>query len=111
LVLFPDADDEKQRELLFVREPKPELEIWEGHKLTEEEARKISGIERIHWLPEFPRLFHRLMCECEHVFLNSNEHKRAVIEVETRERVSRTQCALSLHDYQRLARLMHRCAS
>ena len=23
------------------------------------------------------------MCECEHVYLNANEHKRAVIEVET----------------------------
>src|SRR6266536_3056737 len=70
LVLFPDADDEKHRELLFLREPTAELELWEGHKLTKEEARAISGIERIHWLSDFPRLFHRLMCECEHVYLN-----------------------------------------
>ena len=34
LLLYPDADDEKQREMLFLREPKPDLEIWEGHKLT-----------------------------------------------------------------------------
>jgi Xaa-Pro aminopeptidase len=110
LLLYPDADDEKQREILFLREPVPEAELWEGHKLTKEEARRLTGIQRIHWLSEFPRLFHRLMCECEHVYLNSNEHKRAVIEVETREArfVADTMRRYPLHDYQRLARLMHR---
>ena len=109
LLLYPDADDEKQRELLFLRETSEDLAIWEGHKLTKEEARKVSGIQNIHWLQDFPRLFHRLMCECEHVYLNSNEHKRAVIAVETREArfVSETIRRYPLHDYQRLARLMH----
>src|SRR5271154_4750474 len=78
LLLYPEADDEKQRELLFLREGNPENERWEGHKLTKEEARAKTGIRHIHWLPEFFRMFHRLMCESEHVFLNSNEHKRAV---------------------------------
>jgi Xaa-Pro aminopeptidase len=109
LVLYPQADDEKHRELLFLREANPEMERWEGHKVTKEEARKISGIKHVHWLSEFPRLFHRLMCECEHVHLNTNEHKRAVIEVETREArfVADTLRRYPLHDYQRLARLMH----
>src|SRR5437588_3103937 len=83
LLLFPDADDEKQREILFLRQPTPEMETWEGHKLTVEEARTRTGIENVHWLSEFPALFHRLMCECERVYLNSNEHKRAVIEVQS----------------------------
>jgi Xaa-Pro aminopeptidase len=110
LVLYPQADDEKHRELLFLREAHPELERWEGHKLTKEEAQKISGIKHIHWLWEFPRLFHRLMGECEHAYLNTNEHKRAVIEVETREArfVADTLRRYPLHDFQRLARLMHR---
>lgn len=110
LLLYPDADDEKHREILFLREPTPKLEIWEGHKLTKEEARKSSGIRRIEWLSEFPALFHRLMCECEHAYLNTNEHKRAVVEVETRDArfVAETLRKYPLHDYQRLARLMHR---
>ncbi len=109
LLLFPDADDEKQRELLFLRETNEELAIWEGHKLTKDEARKVTGIKHVHWLHEFPRLFHRLMCEAEHVYLNTNEHKRAVVEVETRESrfVADTLRRYPLHDYQRLARLMH----
>ena len=109
LLLYPDAHDEKQRELLFIRDLHPDLETWEGHKLTKAEARAISGVERVHWLSEFPRLFHRLMCECGHVHLNTNEHKRAVIEVETRESrfVADVVRRYPLHNYHRLARLMH----
>ncbi len=113
LLLFPEAEDEKCRELVFLREPTTENELWEGHKLTKEEAHTISGIERVHWLGEFPRLFHRLLCECEHVYLNSNEHNRAVIEVETRDArfIRDCQGRYPLHDYQRLARLMRQLRS
>jgi Xaa-Pro aminopeptidase len=109
LLLYPDAHEENMREILFVRETNDLLATWEGHKLTKEEARQISGIKRVEWLSEFRPLFHRLMCECEHVYLNSNEHKRAVITVETRDArfVRDTQRRYPLHNYQRLARLMH----
>src|SRR5258708_2747526 len=53
LLVYPDAHEEKMREILFVRESNPLLETWEGHKLTKDEARKISGIERVEWLSEF----------------------------------------------------------
>src|SRR5881296_57896 len=110
LLLYPDADEEKHRELLFLRESSAEIELWEGHKLTRDEARAVSGIRSVHWLSEFPRLFHRLMCECGPVFLNNNEHKRAVIEVQSREArfVAETMKRYPLHDYRRLAPLMHR---
>src|ERR1041385_5932747 len=80
LLIYPDADDERHRELLFLREAKPELETWEGHKLTKEEAKKLTGIQRVHWLADFPRLLQRVMCQAENIFLNSNEHPRAVVE-------------------------------
>lgn len=110
LLLYPDAHEEKHREILFLREPSEAAETWEGHKLTKEEARKISGVTNVEWLSEFRPLFHRLMCECEHVYLNSNEHKRAHVIVETRDArfVREVQAQYPLHDYRRLARLMHR---
>lgn len=110
LLLYPDADDVKMREILFLREPNEQLATWEGHKLTKEEARSRTGIRRIEWNSQFPSLFHRLMCECEFVYLNSNEHKRAGIDVETRDnRFAReTQNRYPLHNYQRLAPLLHR---
>lgn len=109
LLLYPDADDEKLREVLFLREPNELLTIWQGHKLSRDEARALTGIKNIQWLADFPALFHRLMCECEHVYLDSNEHKRAVVETETREArfVRDCQARYPLHSYQRLARLMH----
>jgi Xaa-Pro aminopeptidase len=67
LLLYPDAHEENMREILFVRETSDLLAIWEGHKLTKDEARKVSGIKRIEWLSEFRPIFHRLMCECDHV--------------------------------------------
>jgi len=110
LLIYPDASEEDLREILFLRETNERIAAWEGHKLTKEEATRISGIKRVEWLSEFPAIFHRLMCECEHVYLNTNEHKRAVIEVETRDaRFNRdTLARYPVHDYQRLARLMHR---
>ena len=110
LLLYPDAHDEKMREILFLRETSDLIATWEGHKLTKEQARQRTGIARVEWLSEFRPLFHRLMCECEHVYLNSNEHKRAVIEVETREARFVADCRrrYPLHDYHRLARLIHR---
>lgn len=109
LLLYPQAHEENMREILFLRETSELLATWEGHKLSKEEALKISGIERVEWLSEFRPLFHRLMCECAHVYLNSNEHKRAIIEVQTRDArfIEDTQKRYPLHNYQRLARLLH----
>jgi Xaa-Pro aminopeptidase len=109
LLLYPGADEAKHREILFLREPSAESELWEGHKLTKEEARALTGIRHIHWLSEFPRLFHRLVCECGQVYLNTNEHKRAIIEVESRDArfITELRRRYPLHDYQRLAPLMH----
>lgn len=110
LLLYPDADDERHREILFLRETNDLIATWEGRKLTKESAREATGIRNIQWLSEFPKLFHRLMCEADHVWLNTNEHKRAEIVVETREArfVRWVKEQYPLHHYHRLARLMHR---
>ena len=110
LLLYPEAHDEKFREILFLRESSELLKTWEGHKLTKDEATRLTGIPRVEWLNEFPAIFHRLMCEGENVYLNANEHKRAVIQVETREArfVHETQRRYPLHRYHRLAPLLHR---
>jgi len=109
LVLFPDAHEEKHREILFLRETSEHIAIWEGHKLTKEEARKVTGIQTIMWLQDFPTLQRILMCQADTVFLNSNEHARAGVQVQTRDArfILETQAAFPLHRYERLARLMH----
>jgi len=109
LLITPDAFDPKLREVLFLREPSEHLKIWEGHKHSREEAQKISGIKTVKWLSELNSVLHMLMCEVEHVYLNTNEHKRAAVEVQTRDArfIRDVQTRYPLHDYQRLARVMH----
>ena len=109
LLIFPDAAEEKNREILFLREPNERLKIWEGYKHTKEDARKISGIKNVQWLSEFPVTFRSLMLESEAAYLNSNEYKRANVEMETRDVRFIRQCQQDypLHDFRRLAPLLH----
>jgi Xaa-Pro aminopeptidase len=109
LVLFPGAKDPKQREILFIRESSDLLTVWEGHKLSKAEATEVSGIANVQWMSEFRPVLHRILCECEHVYLNANEHSRAVVEVETRDArfIREIREKYPLHDYRRLAPVLH----
>jgi Xaa-Pro aminopeptidase len=109
LLLAPNAFDEKLREVLFVRETNEHLIIWEGHKHTKDEAREISGVKNVKWLSEFPTVFQSLMCELQGVYLNSNEHKRADVVVQSRDARFILDCKAQfpLHALHRLAPLMH----
>ncbi|RIK82780.1 MAG: X-Pro aminopeptidase [Planctomycetota bacterium] len=110
LVLAPHSAEEKHREILFLREPNEHLKTWEGHKLSKDEATAVSGVKTVKWLSDFPTIFHQLMCEAEHVYLNSNEHARSTREVQTRDERFVRDCRrrYPLHQYHRLARLLHR---
>jgi Xaa-Pro aminopeptidase len=109
LMLSPDAFDPRHREILFLREPNAHSAIWEGHKHSKEEASRISGIRTVRWLSELPGMLRQLICDADAVVLNSNEHKRAHVEVETRDARFARDCMRSypLHRYERLAPLLH----
>lgn len=109
LLIFPDAHEEKHREILFLRETNDHIAVWEGHKLTKEEARRVTGIQTIMWLHDFPVIHRLLMCQADAVYLNSNEHARAGVQVQTRDArfIREIREAFPLHRYERLARLMH----
>jgi len=109
LVIAPDTKMEGHQEVLFLRETNEIIEVWEGHKYTKEEATKVSGISKIYWLKDFDTVFNSLMCETENVYLNTNEHTRATIEVETRDARFVKWCLQKypLHKYERTAPIMH----
>lgn len=85
LILFPDAINPNNREILFVTETNEHIAIWEGAKLTKEQATKTSGIKNVHWLSDFDKVFFDLMTETETVYFNTNEHYRQSVELESRE--------------------------
>jgi Xaa-Pro aminopeptidase len=109
LLICPDAALEKHREILFLRETSEHILVWEGYKLTKDEARAVSGVRTIMWLDSFPAVLAALMNEAEYVYLNSNEHIRSVVEVETRDArfIKDLQRRYPLHQYRRAAKLMH----
>ncbi len=85
LILFPDAVETKHREVLFVRETNPHIAVWEGPKLTKEQAQKLTGIETIYWVSEFEKIFFELAAQCNCFYFNKNEHYRAAVTTQTRE--------------------------
>lgn len=85
LVLFPDCLKEKHREILFLKETNEHIAIWEGEKLTKEKALEVSGIKTVYWLKDMEKIMFEIMTQCDTVYINTNEHYRSNVEVETRE--------------------------
>lgn len=110
LILMPDAQDPKEREILFIKETSEVIAVWEGEKLSKEQARAATGIERIEWSHTFEGFLHRMVPQVDHVYLTTNEHLRASVVVETRNArfIKECQARYPLHRYERLAPLMHR---
>lgn len=109
LIIYPDAKDSIHKEVLFLKETNEHIAIWEGHKLTKAEATAASGIDKVYWLNEFKTIFRSLVVEAESIYVNTNEHVRAVVETETREARFVKWCMneYPVHIYKRSAPLMH----
>jgi Xaa-Pro aminopeptidase len=109
LLLFPDSKSERNREILFIRDYNKDLEVWEGKKLSVEEARGISGIQRVEGLSHFDDVLQDLVVACENIYLNSNEHDRAKRTVEDRDVrfIRMVKERYPLHNYMRLAPLLY----
>jgi Xaa-Pro aminopeptidase len=84
LIIAPDFPEPRLREILFVKETNEKIAIWEGHKLTKEEATEVSGIKTILWKEEFESTLQMLIAESDHLYLDGNEHIRTANETETR---------------------------
>lgn len=110
LVICPDFPDKNLREVLFLREPNELLEKWEGHKLTKKEAKEISGVTTVRWNGDFQKVFHHMMVMggVSSVFLNTNEHYRSSVVVQTRDArfIEWCKSTYPLHRYERVAPIM-----
>ena len=85
LLIFPNAKEHENKEILFLKETNKYIAVWEGEKLDKKKAFDISGIKTVYWLDEFESVLKLLITDADYVYLNSNEHLRAKIEVETRD--------------------------
>ena len=108
-IIFPDAPEPKQREMLFLKKTSELIAIWEGHKYTKEEAREISGIEQVHWLESYEPVLKKLMSEAEYVFIPSENHAKQSITVPDANVRFAHWCRerYPLHQYRDAARILH----
>ena len=81
VVLFPNCIKEGFEEVAFIKRTNEYIATWEGHKYTKEEAKKVSGIERIYWLDEMENILHELILLAKRIYVNLNEHDRFYSEV------------------------------
>lgn len=108
VLIAPDFPDDQMREILFVRETNDVIAVWEGHKLTKTEATDTSGIKNVKWSQEFTQTLYTILAECDHIYLDSNQHIRNASEVETRNSRFIKECKekYPLYSYERLAPIM-----
>ncbi len=109
LVIFPDAREEKHREILFLRETNEQIALWEGRKYAKQEAADLAGVRTVYWNSEFETVFRGLAVQAERLYLNTNEHARAAVLVETRDARFVKWCRENypLHATERLAPHLH----
>jgi Xaa-Pro aminopeptidase len=108
-LMAPDFPDEKMREILFLRETNETIAVWEGHKLTKEEGKEVSGISNIKWNHEFEKILYTILAESENIYLYKNEHIRNATLVETANDRFINWCRqhYPLYNYERLAPIMY----
>jgi len=85
LVISPQHPNPTFREVLFLKETNEHIAIWEGAKLTKEQALLRSGIKSVYWLSELDEKLNKIIAQTEKIYLNKNMHSRSASEVETRD--------------------------
>lgn len=76
LLLFPDFYTKNYCEVLFIKHTSPEIALWDGIKLSIDEAKKVSGIETVLFFSEFDNILSTLVFYADNIYLNSNENDR-----------------------------------
>jgi Xaa-Pro aminopeptidase len=112
-VLFPTCKNEAYREILFLKETNETIAIWEGEKLSKNDAFELSGIKTVFWLNQFDQVFEQLMAEAEGIYFNTNEHLRANKEMQTREQrfITHTKNKYPAHLTYKSAPILHEIRS
>lgn len=105
LMLNPSHPDKEKREVLFIRKASKLEQIWEGHKLSKEEAKDISGIENIKYTSDIDGILGDLTYYAENIYLNTNEnlkYNRFFNDADYRF-IEKLKYRFPLHSYKRLS--------
>jgi len=109
LVLAPWHHDPKKREILFIKNPSPEMVVWYGHRLTKEQATEISGIENVVFVEEIKDTLHDVIINSQNIYLHFPENPRMKLSHPTQEfrLIKKLQKNYPLHNFKRLAPILY----
>ena len=108
VILFPDAPEEKYKEVLVLVRPNEMKEKWDGKRLRAEEGKQISVIKTVVWLDSIDPLLQQWIHLADTIYLNTNENDRKANLFETRDYryVKQMKERYPLHKYERSAKIM-----
>ncbi len=108
ILMLSTKNEDKGASTLFILKSNPLLETWEGHKLNQEEAKNISGVEKVHYTEEFEQTIHAAILEADCIYFNLPEHDRLLPALQSwdYEFVEKIKSAYPLHKYDRLSPLL-----
>jgi Xaa-Pro aminopeptidase len=109
LVLAPWHHDETKREILFIKNPSPDMVVWYGHRLTKEQATEISGIENVIFVESLESTLHDVIVNSNNIYLHFPENPRMKVTHLTQESrlIKKLKEEYPLHEYKRLAPILY----
>lgn len=84
VLLMRVQEDGKHEDTLLLRETNEHIVIWEGARLTKEDATALSGIDDVRWTDEYNALLAAWVPAAKKVWLERDNHPRRLTYVQTR---------------------------
>ena len=92
VLLMRVQEDGRHEDTLLLRETNEHIVIWEGARLTKEDATQLCGIEDVRWTSEYNAILAQWVPAAKQVWLEVDNHPRRNTYVQTRN--ARMQAAL-----------------
>ncbi len=110
VVLFPDCIKEGFQEVAFIQRPDERKLTWEGELLSKEDAKAISGIEKVFYVDEMEGILRELILLAKRVYLNVPEQDRFQATVPSRDkRMAKVLMeSFPLHKYHRIQPILRK---
>lgn len=108
LMLTNAHPDNSKHQILFIRRASELEQIWEGHKLTQKQANKISGVQNVMFIDQLESVLSDLMFYAQNVFISLNEnlkYQRFYNDADFRF-LEKLRYQFPLHNYQRLSPIL-----
>jgi len=109
LTIAPWHPIPEYREILFIKNPSPEMITWFGHRLSPEQAKQISGVQNILFTDDFEDTLHNLMVNSQNIYLHLPENARMRWDPITKEYqlAKKLKEEYPLHTFHRLAPIIY----